>query len=62
VLASFFLAAYVGLAVPVVAFGTIADFISTSALMTIFATAASAGLADAARRLRKASAPVAATA
>lgn len=62
VLASFFLAAYVGLAVPVVAFGILAEFVSTSALMTVFAAAASAGLVGAARRLSKAGSPVAAVA
>jgi MFS family permease len=55
VLASFFLAAYVGLAVPVVALGILAEFVSTSTLMTIFAVAASAGLACVARRLGRAS-------
>jgi MFS family permease len=53
VLASFFLAAYIGLAVPVVGFGILAEFVSTGVLMTVFAVAASAALAGAARLLRK---------
>jgi MFS family permease len=51
VLASFFLSAYVGLAVPVVAFGVLADFVSPPVLMTGFALVAVAGLTIAARGL-----------
>jgi MFS family permease len=60
VLASFFLVAYVGLALPVVALGILGEFVSPSMLMTVFALAAAAGLGGAARGLKSAASPVAA--
>jgi MFS family permease len=58
VLASFFLAAYVGLALPVVALGILGEFVSTSVLMTVFAVAAATGLSGAARALHRATSSV----
>jgi MFS family permease len=58
VLASFFLAAYVGLTVPVVALGILGEYVSTPVLMTVFALAAAAGLSGAARALHRAAASV----
>jgi MFS family permease len=57
VLAAFFLAAYVGLAVPVVALGILGEFVSPSVLMTVFAVAAAAGLLGATRGLHRAGSP-----
>jgi MFS family permease len=58
VLASFFLAAYIGLAVPVVALGILGELVSPSVLMTVFAVATAAGLTGASRGLRGAASPV----
>jgi MFS family permease len=51
VLATFFLAAYVGLAVPVVALGLLDQLLSTQVLMTVFAVLATAALAVPVRAL-----------
>jgi MFS family permease len=51
VLATFFLAGYVGLAVPVVALGVLGQLLSTKVLMTVFATLAIAALAVPVRAL-----------
>jgi len=51
VLAAFFLAAYVGLAIPVLALGILGEMLSPSVLMTVFAVAAAVGLSAAARGL-----------
>jgi MFS family permease len=53
VLAAFFLAAYVGLAVPVLVLGLLGDVLSASVLMTVFAVAAATGLVGATRGLRR---------
>jgi MFS family permease len=53
VLAAFFLAAYVGLAVPVLALGILGEVLSPSVLMTVFAVAAAVGLAGATRGLHR---------
>src|SRR4051812_318164 len=58
VLAAFFLAAYLGLAVPVLALGILGEVLSPSVLMTVFAVATSVGLAGAARQLNLAGSPV----
>ncbi|MDQ1705581.1 MAG: hypothetical protein QOF18_1947 [Frankiaceae bacterium] len=55
VLAAFFLAGYVGLAVPVVALGVLDQLLSTSVLMTVFATVAAAILIVPVRALRPSS-------
>jgi MFS family permease len=60
VLAAFFLAAYLGLAVPVLALGILGEFVSPSVLITVFAVVAAAGLSGAARGLRRAGSPIAA--
>lgn len=52
VLATFFLAAYLGLALPVVALGALAQLLSTAVLMTAFAATASVALVAAAHTLR----------
>jgi MFS family permease len=52
VLATFFLAGYVGLAVPVVALGVLSQVLSTRVLMTVFAVLAIAALAVPVRGLR----------
>ena len=62
VLASFFLVAYVGLALPVVALGILGEFVSPKVLMTVFGVAAAAGLSGALRGLRGAPSPVIAVA
>ncbi|HZC52676.1 MAG TPA: MFS transporter [Mycobacterium sp.] len=53
VLATFFLAAYLGLALPVVALGALAQLLSTAVLMTAFAVTASVALVAAASSLRQ---------
>jgi MFS family permease len=58
VLAGFFLAAYLGLAAPVLALGILGEFVSPSVLMTVFAVAAAAGLSGAARGLHRTGTPV----
>src|SRR3954447_5663982 len=58
VLAAFFLAAYLGLAVPVLALGILGEVLSPSVLMTVFAVATAVGLVGAARRLNVAGSPV----
>jgi MFS family permease len=58
VLASFFLAAYIGLAVPVVALGLLGEFVGPSALMTVFSATAAGGLCATAWALQRASSPV----
>jgi MFS family permease len=52
VLATFFLASYVGLAVPVVALGVLGQLLSTKVLMTVFAALAIAALGVPVRALR----------
>jgi MFS family permease len=54
VLAAFFFAAYLGLAVPVVALGGLAELVSTQVLMTIFAVLVALTLAWSARALDRA--------
>lgn len=55
VLAAFFLAAYVGLAVPVLALGLLGAVLSPNVLMTVFAVAAATGLVGATRGLNRSS-------
>jgi hypothetical protein len=58
VLAAFFLAAYLGLALPVLALGILGEVLSPSVLMTVLAVAAAVGLTGAARGLHAAGSPV----
>ena len=58
VLAAFFLAGYVGLAVPVVILGVLEQFLSTSVLMTVFAAAAVAALTVSVSALRGSATPL----
>jgi MFS family permease len=60
VLATFFLAAYVGLAVPVLALGLLGEVLSPNVLMTVFAVAAATGLLGTSRGLKRSVAPLAA--
>jgi MFS family permease len=53
VLAAFFLAAYVGLAVPVLVLGLLGEVLSPNVLMTVFAAAAAMGLVGTTRGLRR---------
>jgi MFS family permease len=55
VLAAFFLAAYVGLAVPVLALGLLGAVLSPNVLMTVFAVAAATGLVGTTRGLNRSS-------
>jgi MFS family permease len=59
VLAAFFLAAYVGLAVPVLALGLLGEVLSPNVLMTVFAATAATGLVGTTRGLRNSLAPTA---
>ena len=60
VLAAFFLAAYIGLAVPVLVLGVLSEVLSASVLMTVFAVAAATGLIGATRGLHRSVASLAA--
>jgi MFS family permease len=58
VLAAFFLAAYVGLAVPVLALGMLGEVLSPNVVMTVFAVAAATGLVGATRGLHRSAASI----